>query len=294
VGGGRGNVASGQYATVGGGYGNSVTAKKGTIAGGGRANDSIAVSANRVTDDWGTIGGGGNNQAGDNAGPTTDKIYATVSGGATNTASGAFSVVAGGQNNAARGSYAFAGGGLDNTAGGDYAVSFGRRAQALHPGSWVWGDSFDGDVISTVPNEFTARASGGVRFFSNSALTAGVTLAPGSGSWSSVSDRNLKDNIQPLAGRQLLDKLLAVSISTWNYKSQDPSIRHAGPMAQDFHAAFGLGEDDKHIAGIDADGVALAAIQTLYRIVLEKEQQIDRLTEQLREMQNVVKELRSK
>ena len=34
-------------------------------------------------------------------------------------------------------------------------------------------------------------------------------------------------------------------------------------MAQDFHAAFGLGTDDKHIATVDADGVALAAIQGL-------------------------------
>jgi hypothetical protein len=34
-------------------------------------------------------------------------------------------------------------------------------------------------------------------------------------------------------------------------------------MAQDFHAAFGVGPDDKHIATVDADGVALAAIQGL-------------------------------
>jgi hypothetical protein len=36
-----------------------------------------------------------------------------------------------------------------------------------------------------------------------------------------------------------------------------------GPMAQDFHAAFGLGENDCAIAAVDADGVALAAIQGL-------------------------------
>jgi hypothetical protein len=34
-------------------------------------------------------------------------------------------------------------------------------------------------------------------------------------------------------------------------------------MAQDFHAAFGLGTDERHIATVDADGVALAAIQGL-------------------------------
>jgi hypothetical protein len=34
-------------------------------------------------------------------------------------------------------------------------------------------------------------------------------------------------------------------------------------MAQDFYAAFGLGEDDKHITTSDEGGVALAAIQGL-------------------------------
>ena len=34
-------------------------------------------------------------------------------------------------------------------------------------------------------------------------------------------------------------------------------------MAQDFYAAFAVGPDDKHIATVDADGVALAAIQGL-------------------------------
>jgi trimeric autotransporter adhesin len=51
----------------------------------------------------------------------------------------------------------------------------------------------------------------------------------------------------------------------WSYKTQGPSIRHMGPTAQDFSRAFGLGEDDRHITTIDADGVALAAIQGLYR-----------------------------
>ena len=54
-------------------------------------------------------------------------------------------------------------------------------------------------------------------------------------------------------------------MQTWNLKSQDPAIRHIGPMAQDFYAAFNVGEDDKHINSVDADGVALAAIQGLNR-----------------------------
>jgi len=41
-------------------------------------------------------------------------------------------------------------------------------------------------------------------------------------------------------------------------------VRHVGPMAQDFYAAFKVGEDDKHITSIDEDGVALAAIKALH------------------------------
>ena len=59
-------------------------------------------------------------------------------------------------------------------------------------------------------------------------------------------------------------------MTTWNYKSQDAAIRHMGPVAQDFYAAFGVGEDDTHITTIDADGVALAASQALYALAQEQ------------------------
>ncbi len=72
-------------------------------------------------------------------------------------------------------------------------------------------------------------------------------------------------------------KVAALPLSTWNLMSQDPSIRHMGPMAQDFYAAFGLGEDDLHISTVDADGVALAAIQGLNQALQEKEARINRL-----------------
>jgi hypothetical protein len=62
----------------------------------------------------------------------------------------------------------------------------------------------------------------------------------------------------------VLAQVVAMPISTWNYKAQDDSIRHMGPMAQDFRAAFGLGVSDKLIDTIDPDGVALAAIQGLH------------------------------
>jgi hypothetical protein len=58
-------------------------------------------------------------------------------------------------------------------------------------------------------------------------------------------------------------------------------VRHIGPVAQDFHAAFNVGADDKHIATVDADGVALAAIQGLHALLKEKDTRIASLEERL-------------
>jgi hypothetical protein len=76
------------------------------------------------------------------------------------------------------------------------------------------------------------------------------------------SDRNLKENFAPVSPRAVLEKVAALPISRWNFKG-DAATPHIGPMAQDFHAAFGTGTDERHIATVDADGVALAAIQGL-------------------------------
>ncbi len=147
-----------------------------------------------------------------------------------------------------------------------FSVALGTLA-ATAPGatgSFVYGDSGgDTALTATQPNQFLARVTGGVRFYSNLALTAGVMLEPGGSAWSSVSDVNLKENFRELDGAGLLAKIAAMPIREWNYTSQDPAIRHVGPTAQDFYAAFGLGEDPLRISTIDADGIALAAIKAL-------------------------------
>jgi len=76
------------------------------------------------------------------------------------------------------------------------------------------------------------------------------------------SDVNAKQDIEPVDGRNILDKLAQLEISEWSYKDA-PKDRHIGPMAQDFRAAFGLGHTDKGISTLDSSGVALVAIQTL-------------------------------
>jgi hypothetical protein len=60
----------------------------------------------------------------------------------------------------------------------------------------------------------------------------------------------------------VLNRLLALPITTWEYIGSAEGL-HLGPVAEDFKAAFGLAGDGQSIATVDADGVALAAIQGL-------------------------------
>lgn len=108
------------------------------------------------------------------------------------------------------------------------------------------------------------------------------------------SDRNAKEAFETTDPLLILQRLSELPIQTWNYKWNDAAIRHIRPMAQDFAAAFAVGEDDKHICPVDAQGVALAAIQGLYRIVKEKYAQTESLQEQLRQQQAENQELKAR
>lgn len=278
IGGGVRNEITNSFATIGGG---NLNLAGGTFAaiGGGQLNRAEGGST-AIAGGLGNVATGGGAAVGGGVGNVASALWAFVGGGQTNRASGQWSTASGGFGNIASGNQGTVPGGDSNSAGGIASFAAGRRAKALHTGSFVWGDATAADVSSTADNQFTARASGGVRFFSNNGLTAGVTLAPGGGAWSAVSDRNLKENTQSVDRTAVLEKVAALPMATWNYKSQDAGIRHMGPMAQDFHAAFGLGEDDRHINSIDADGVALAAIQGLHELATRQQKQIESLVTQ--------------
>ena len=50
-----------------------------------------------------------------------------------------------------------------------------------------------------------------------------------------------------------------------------------GPMAQDFKAAFGLGDTDRGYYSVDAHGVSFAAIQALYELSAQQSLRIEGL-----------------
>ena len=106
-------------------------------------------------------------------------------------------------------------------------------------------------------------AAGGTSIYTNVTHTSGVSIGAGSGAWSSVSDRAAKKDLNQIDAGAILDKVATLPLYTWRYISEVSGAQHIGPMAQDFYAAFQLGDSDKTITTVDADGIALAAIQAL-------------------------------
>jgi hypothetical protein len=266
IGGGVGNQAGdaagttidAAYATVGGGLSNTASNGLSTV-GGGRSNTASGA--------FSTIGGG--------YGHTGSGLESTVGGGYVNTASGTASTVGGGSSNTASGGFSTVGGGAANSASGAFSFAAGNQAKTqtagtspvVHNGAFVWADNSALDFNSTAANEFSARATGGVRFITainaTGIPTAGVTVASGGGAWATLSDRAAKKDIIAVDSRSILDRLASMPLYTWRYIAEVSGATHMGPVAQDFRAAFGLGDSDKTITTVDADGVALAAIQGL-------------------------------
>jgi hypothetical protein len=139
-----------------------------------------------------------------------------------------------------------------------------------------------------VDNGFRARFAGGYRFFTNSAVTIGAFLNANANAWAALSDVRLKENFIPVDGESFLKKIAAMPQYTWNYIGQDiKTLRHYGPMAQDFYKAFGkdsLGEIgcDTLINQQDFLGVNLIAIQALEKRTKELLDMLEKTNEVVR------------
>ena len=276
-----------EYSFIGGGYRNLIRSydpddKYNTIVGG--FINSISNSHEAF------LGGGGWNNisygpfsviAGGQRNISSEK-GTTISGGRANRIVGEYCTVGGGWSNKVDGYsyYSTIPGGLENRIyAANYGFAAGRYAKIWHNGCFAWADSNKSDVNTTTGNQFIARASGGFIFMTAvNDTTTGAQLPAGSGSWSSLSDKNSKENFKELNGREVLDKISSMYLSSWNYKTQDDNIRHVGPMAQDFYAAFGLGEDERRLSNVDLDGIALTGIKELK---LQKDAEINDLKQKI-------------
>jgi trimeric autotransporter adhesin len=175
VGGGTENVASGDGSTIGGGWWNTASDHTSTVAG-GWGNGAGGWSS--------TVGGGVINMAGE--------AYSFVGGGYSNLASGDGSAVVGGYRNTASGSTSTVSGGWLNCAGGNFSWAGGRHAKVRprsdsaipgtgcgevesvgtdgDAGTFVWADGQQVNFVSTGPNQFLVRASGGALISGDSTI----------------------------------------------------------------------------------------------------------------------------
>jgi len=102
-----------------------------------------------------------------------------------------------------------------------------------------------------------------------------VTVIEGEVAFTAVSDKNQKENFQPVDGEAVLEKIRGFELSSWNFIGHDPKeFRHYGPMAQDFFAAFGhdgvgqIGSETTINSG-DLAGILMIAVQALEKRTAE-------------------------
>jgi endosialidase-like protein len=104
------------------------------------------------------------------------------------------------------------------------------------------------------------------------------------------SDRNAKEHFEAIDSQAVLAAVARLPVERWSYKGE--TVRHLGPMAQDFAAAFGLGADDRHIFTLDAAGVALAAVQGLHAFAQAQQARLEALERELTTLRGETASLR--
>ena len=229
---------------------------------------------------------------------TASGDYSTAMG--QSTAASGFNSTAMGQSTAASGNYSTAMG-FHTTASGNYSTAMGYNVSTNNQqGAFMIGDSdpsTEGQTTVGVPDQFVARFSNGYYLLtSGNTIRSGVYIGHNGNSWTTICDKNRKENFEPLNGEDVLQKLSAINFTSWNYKMQDPkSYRHYGIMAQDFNTAFGKDKygvigNDTTVNPIDMIGIDMAAIQALVKRTNELKDKDDAINKKLTEVTELKKE----
>lgn len=131
------------------------------------------------------------------------------------------------------------------------------------------------------------QGSGEIEFLMSN--SGDLTIA---GALTENSDVNAKQAFVTLEPEAVLEKLEALPITQWQYKDA-PGVNHVGPMAQDFHAAFGLGKSATGISTLDTAGIALAGIKALIERNDRLEQENRIMADRIRSLESQQAEIRA-
>jgi hypothetical protein len=168
----------------------------------------------------------------------------------------------------------------------DYGIGVQNYVEYFRTGSkFAW---FTGGVHSDTEDD--PGAGGLVTMSLDQNGNLGVTGYTVATAYYTSSDRNRKAGLEPVDTKTVLEKVASLPISRWHF-TNEVATTHLGPMAQDFHAAFNVGMDDKHIATVDETGVALAAIQGLNQKLEERNAEIKTLKEKAAKVDSLEKRL---
>lgn len=149
------------------------------------------------------------------------------------------------------------------------ATAIGYQSNVTASNTFVFGD---GNVIKWGFGK--NAASGNIIEFANT--TAKLTTG---GAWTNASDIRLKDQVEKLDRKDILDRINQLEIPRWHYMADKQPLKHIGPMAQQFHELFGVG-DDTTISTIDPAGIALLGIQALEEKLTDQESTIKMLQDE--------------
>lgn len=138
--------------------------------------------------------------------------------------------------------------------------------------------------------QFRGAQSGS--FFIDDPATAGteVEIRSGgemrlSGAIVQTSSRAKKQGFAEIDANDILNKVVNLDISQWNYIADPKAARHIGPVAEDFYAAFKLGSEPTGISPVDTAGVTFASIQALHSKAVNQETEIQELKARISELE---------
>jgi hypothetical protein len=131
---------------------------------------------------------------------------------------------------------------LYNNQNGNYNIGLGYAAGATNVdgnnnifiGNEADASSDDLENAIAIGYNAVVDASNKVRIGNSN-----VTVIEGQVDFTYTSDKNKKENFQNIDSKDVLQKLSKFNIQSWNYKHDPEAIRHYGPVAQEFYAAFG-------------------------------------------------------